>query len=286
MKWMIVLLLGLSYNANSQMNIQVINTSEVIKADSIDEVLFTVQYEAFFTPDSMKPEKKDSEIMLLTVGKKTAAFYSYVKFLTDSIIEADKAAGAPLEVMQEHMKQYNAKIKTSLYKNYPTGKTTTLDQLAMSKFICEESTDMPEWTIHEDTTTILGYVCRKATCYFKGRDYEAWFTTEIPRSEGPWKLQGLPGLILKAVDSRNHYSFICNGLEQSHGSTRITIEKDGRQPISRKDLNKLYERYMADPMAYIASANPNVKITIKDESGNATKGPKNMPYNPIELSVK
>ena len=249
MKWMIIFLFALSCNLSAQMNIQVINTGEVVKADSIDDVLFTVQYEAFFTPDSMKPEKKDSEIMLLRVGKKTSAFYSYVKFLTDSIMEEDKAAGAPLEVIQEHLKQYNAKIKTSLYKNYPAGKTSTLDQLAMSKFICEENTELPECTIHEDTTTILGYVCKKATCYFKGRDYEAWFTPEIPRSEGPWKLQGLPGLILKAVDSRDHYSFICNGLEQSHGSTEIRIEKSGRQPISRKDLNKLYERYMADPRA-------------------------------------
>ena len=44
---------------------------------------------------------------------------------------------------------------------------------------------------------------------------EAWYTPEIPRSEGPWKLQGLPGLILKASDSRQHYTFVCTGIGRS-----------------------------------------------------------------------
>lgn len=275
-----------AFAGKSQLQLQVINTSEVLKADSIDEVLFTAQYEAVFTPDSLKPDKKDSEVMLLKVGKKCSSFYSYVKYLTDSIIEADKASGAPLEVIQEHLKQYNPKIKTILFKNFPSGKTTTLDQLAMSKFICEEKTEMREWVLHEDTCTVLNYLCKKATCRFKGRDYTAWFTPEIPRSEGPWKLQGLPGLILRAEDSRGHYTFNCTGIEQQHELGKITIEKSNRQPISRKDLNKQYERYMADPIGFIASVNPNMKITITDESGKATSGPKNMSYNPIELTEK
>jgi hypothetical protein len=40
--------------------------------------------------------------------------------------------------------------------------------------------------------------CKKATTNFRGRYWEAWYTEEIPIGQGPWKLCGLPGMILKA----------------------------------------------------------------------------------------
>jgi len=55
--------------------------------------------------------------------------------------------------------------------------------------------------------TIEGYLCQKAICSWRGRDYETWFTSEIPISEGSWKFHGLPGLIIKLHDTQKHYEF-------------------------------------------------------------------------------
>ena len=54
---------------------------------------------------------------------------------------------------------------------------------------------------------ILNYNCKKATTSFRGRDFEAWYTEEVPLKNGPWKFCGLPGLIVKVIDTKNIYSF-------------------------------------------------------------------------------
>lgn len=68
-----------------------------------------------------------------------------------------------------------------------------------SKYLIVEDITIPDWTMYEDSTiTVLGMECKKATTNFRGRYWEVWYTEDIPISQGPWKLCGLPGMILKA----------------------------------------------------------------------------------------
>ena len=56
-----------------------------------------------------------------------------------------------------------------------------------------------EWTIMEDSIkNILGFECIKAQTDYHGRTWKVWFSPEIPVHDGPWKLHGLPGMILNA----------------------------------------------------------------------------------------
>ena len=64
--------------------------------------------------------------------------------------------------------------------------------------IYEEEAPELEWEMTGEHGTVASFDCQKAECDFRGRRWEAWFTPEIPVSEGPWKLKGLPGLILYA----------------------------------------------------------------------------------------
>lgn len=279
---LVAIILCLPMALHAQFNVTVVNANEVLKAEPIDDVLFTVQYETTSLPNTEEPEKTENETMMLKVGRKSSVYYSYAKFLSDSIIEIDKKNGASIDVINNHLKQYSSKINYKVYKNYPAGKLTYLDQIAVNRYVNQEKTVNPQWTLLPDTMTILSYPCQKATCDFYGRTYEAWYTAEISRSDGPWKLQGLPGLILKAQDTEGHYTFECTGIVQNHNEEeKIMYSVDGYEPISRKDLNKMYARFYADPIGYISSSAPNVQVKVMDESGNPMK-PKNIPYNPIE----
>lgn len=64
-----------------------------------------------------------------------------------------------------------------------------------------------QWKITTERKQILKYSCIKATTTFRGRNYEAWFTEDIPVPNGPWKFGGLPGLIIKVNDLENVYAF-------------------------------------------------------------------------------
>lgn len=267
--------------------ITVISTDNIRKSEPIDELVFRAQYEQSVLEDSTKTDVPPNvETMMLEVGKKSSVYYSYTAYVRDSVLLADVKNNVSQDVMNEHSKAYgNARVTYRIYKNYPSGKVTTLDHIITSQFRCEEKNEKPRWTLLPDTATVLTYSCRKATCRFRGRTYTAWYTLEIPVSEGPWKLCGLPGFILKAQDTRGHYLFTCTGIERSRGTKPLLFNGKGYESISRKDLNKVYERYAKDPMGFITSTAPNVKVTMTDGNGN-TLTHVEFPYNPIELSEK
>src|SRR5690606_27016542 len=69
-------------------------------------------------------------------------------------------------------------------------------RLAGETYLIDEDYPSIDWQLADETKEIGGYAVQKANGRFKGRDYTAWFTTAVPFQGGPWKLQGLPGLVL------------------------------------------------------------------------------------------
>ncbi len=266
--------------------VTIITPDDLKPGEVIDTTLFRVQYQATMRIDTLNVEKEPvTETMMLEVGKKLSQYYSYTIHVKDSVLHEDMIKGASQEEFRRHAEQYgDGMITYRIYKNYPAGKTTTLDRIGASKFRCEEKNETPKWELLPDTATVLSYLCHKAVCHFKGRTYEAWYTPEIPRSEGPWKLAGLPGLVLKASDSRGHYAFECTGLERCNGESVIQFKGDNCEVVTRKALNKVFERYVKDPVGFITSTQPNVRINVSDAAGNPITKPRPLPYNPIELT--
>lgn len=268
---------------HAQFNIKV-GTGKSFRKDTIDQAMYIAQYKVDGCINTVKKERFE-ETMMLEVGKKSSRFYSYTKFVGDSVMAADIANNVSQEVMLEHSKQFGqSRMNEETYKRYPAGKVTTLDEIAgdINRLRCEETEERPQWVLSDDTATVLSYVCRKAVCRFKGREWIAWFTPDIPSSDGPWKLFGLPGLILKAKDSEGHYIFECTGIELCHSYHPILFKGRDYEPVNRKAYNKIHERYWADPVGFIMGSMPNVSVTISDGQGNKAKSPRNIVHNPLE----
>jgi GLPGLI family protein len=91
------------------------------------------------------------------------------------------------------------------------------------RYIMEDSLPDFGWSITEERKKIGEFECIKAISKpFRGRVYEAWFAPEIPISNGPWKLCGLPGLILEAEDQEKYLSFVFEKLVLNPQEVRST----------------------------------------------------------------
>lgn len=95
-----------------------------------------------------------------------------------------------------------------------------------------------QWTLESEKQTICGYQCQRATCHWRGRDYEAWFTSAIPLKSGPWKFGGLPGLIMKIYDTKHLYTWEAVSVE--NGSFPIyQLEERFFKDSNRKKVLKM-----------------------------------------------
>ena len=102
-----------------------------------------------------------------------------------------------------------------ILKNYPKNGFLTVTKYEGKNYLYTEPMIEKKWNLEEGDTTILGYDCKKATCTFRNRTWTVWYTLDIPISEGPWKLDGLPGMILSAIDKKRQYSFDCIGIKKN-----------------------------------------------------------------------
>jgi GLPGLI family protein len=153
---------------------------------------------------------------------------------------------------------------------------TVTDKVGIDNFKYQESLNQ-KWQILSAKATINGYSAQKATCTFSGRQYTAWFTTDVPIATGPWKFSGLPGLILKVEDKSGDFKFELLGFHQVKNSSPITLPQKSFIATTKADFQKVDTKFHKDPIAYL-NANSVIRITPAD--GNQVKS---HPYNPIEL---
>lgn len=159
-------------------------------------------------------------------------------------------------------------IGESYFFNVPKHVFKVISSVGGDSFYAEEAYPTLDWTILDDTKTIGGYTCQKAQTTYKGRTYEAWFTTELPFSSGPWKLQGLPGLILAAHDLKNEVIFDYAGFDKLDTDNFFVAVPSGGVKSTPAEVKKLKEAFAANPSAYMKTR-ANSRIVSGTSGGSS-----------------
>ena len=190
--------------------------------DSLDVARLQVMYDLTYREDTTHLEWAKKEKMMLLIGNSVSDFESYKNYRLDRIRFEKMRDGTYSEWFSVNGVDYAGRFMFQIFKNYPNGKITVTDHVFLTdKFRYEEDMNVFGWDILDDTIRIEGYLCQKAMCDYGGRTWEAWFSDELPFSEGPWKFHGLPGLILKVADTREHYCFDFVSIEVPEKGTNI-----------------------------------------------------------------
>jgi GLPGLI family protein len=172
--------------------------------------LSVAYYHFYHIKDSTQTGKVYSEDFVLTFNTNNSIYSSQTRVKQDSTMQVILAAA---EAKNSNVVDMGAILPTTEDDIYnENGKLSVVKNAQQQSYLINEATEKTDWKIDRETKTLLGYTCQKATGICKGRKYTAWFTTDIPAGFGPWKLQGLPGLILEAYDERHFIKFTCTKL--------------------------------------------------------------------------
>lgn len=246
----------------------------VIDEQKIEPSLIEVLYKRIKVTDTLLVNT-DFRIDYLTLmaGKNTSAFYSANRKMHDSISSRNPKYAIATMLDKEAFRRASEYEVESLFKNFPKGKVTNHTRHSLCSWTYEEEWEKPVWEITDSTSTIGGYECMLAVSDYRGRRWYAWFTPEIAISEGPWKLCGLPGLILEARDEKNHYQYSAmtiklnpnRDVEYFNYSERLKTDRITSLKAHRKHLQENVKNMILSSGAY--GLDPNkVKPDKEDKS--------------------
>lgn len=231
---------------------------------TLDYAYLKCQYHHTYLKDTLDVDTYN-DLFILQIGKNISKWYSYYTFQADSLRntpDGDKVwkeiFNKSLEDLKIHrdrnrwMNSFpHSRSATFIYKNYPSGEMTVTDAIRNDRFIYQDTLNAQLWKITDSVKTILGYECQKAECDFRGRHWTAWFSSDIPVSDGPWKLGGLPGLILEAYDVGKQFYFSIVGLEavtqepiifSESSSSKAKFRKINRRELLKARMHQLTNR--------------------------------------------
>lgn len=174
---------------------------------SLDTARYQITYSLKYQEDSLSPSYIRQEDMLLFVGKRQSMFQSLSLYLGDSIARRIPTPEMFAAYFNNNVRAPRPVLLFQIFKNYPAGKNTVTEHLIGSSFLYEEDRPVCQWQLTGETKEMYGRKAQKAVCRYGGREWVAWFTPEIPINDGPYKFDGLPGLIILLHDSKKHYSF-------------------------------------------------------------------------------
>lgn len=196
-------------------------------------------YEYQFKSDS--PTKAlTKENMILDINPDEIKFYPYFFAENDSINKLKNNNNSSWD-----------DLLPVITRSRNTNKNTSY--VLLNDLFSVQTVDPINWKLSTETKKVGNYSLQKATTTFGGRNWTAWFNTEINLNEGPYKFRGLPGLIFEISDDRNNFSFSLvksYQLKSTYDTSDFLESFAGQKaiPITEKMLLKKQLELFNDPL--------------------------------------
>ena len=230
-------------------------------------------YDYQFQTDSTDVETKMSELMVLDIDKKGSKYYIEYVFQNDSIMDAQfkkNMAAHSDEPVQMSGKQ--GVVGYKILKSYPDFKINHIVSLDMTLYDSNQQVKF-NWKILPDKGKIGTWNVQKAEADFAGRKWIAWFSTDIPIQDGPYKFYGLPGLIVKIEDKSGFHKIELKGIKNNTLERDIlAFEFDKPIPVNYSKYQTIYKNYRKDPLANFRKAALSGQAYMIDDSGKEIRG--------------
>ena len=207
-------------------------------------------YQVTMKPDAENKSEVKTENAYLDISPEKSVFYSENRIKRDSIIQkAFQGGGGRASISRDQMEGLRSSINYSVEKDKANQKIYYKDRIGRDIYSYEEDRPMT-WKISSETRKIGDYKVQKAETDFGGRKWTAWFTTDLPYQDGPYKFGGLPGLIVKVEDDKGDYSF---DLMKNYKIAEFpTLNQFGNTlKVKRADYLKQQKKFQTDPMSFM-----------------------------------
>lgn len=231
-------------------------------------------YEYRFALDSTRIDSVKTEWMYLDINEEGSEFFSKQSFESDSIAKESLRQQVARGSMSINVNRGNpGQVRDKVLKTYPDFKVHLITRIGQDRYKVLEDRKI-DWKVQPEKKVIGEFNAQKATGSFAGREWEVWFTTDVPIQDGPYKFHGLPGLIVLAEDLTRAHRFEIKAVEKRTFSKEEEVSMPGGRTVpfitekyidvNRSVYKKQLSQHRKDPakgMREILSS-PNTKIVM------------------------
>ncbi|TXF75996.1 GLPGLI family protein [Chryseobacterium sp.] len=233
-----------------------------------------VIYEYRFRPDSTKTDSLKKEWMYLDIHKNGSKYYSKSAFESDSIINESikKQMASGMKSISVSRQRNGGEVDYEVEKTYPDYKTFLVTSIGNDSYKVLEDRK-PVWKISPEKKQLGEFNVQKAATTFTGRNWTAWFTTDVPVQDGPYKFSGLPGLIVEISDETGSHNMELKGIKKIPETKQEELDTKGKDipllrkkplEVNRQQYVKLLKQHENDPVQGMREMlnRPNSKVKI------------------------
>lgn len=239
-------------------------------------------YQVTMKPDAENKTDIKTENAYLDISPEKSVFYSENRIKRDSIMQkAFQGGGGRGSINRDQMEGLRTNINYTVEKDKKNQKTYFKDRIGRDIYSYEE--DRPiNWKISSETRKIGEYKVQKAETDFAGRKWTAWFTTDLPYQDGPYKFGGLPGLVVKVEDDKGDYSF--DLMKNFKIAELPTLNQFGNTlKVKRSDFLKQQQKFKTDPMSFMSQSGGGISAPMRIGGGRGPGGGNQSPADMADM---